>query len=255
MIEQSLQKLGFSEKEIAIYLCVLEHGKLSAAIVARITKINRTTVYSVTKELISKGFIIEDIGGVNRYYTALQPNDIPGLYKKEEQLLQEKKKIVDQVIQELASIPKSKSYSVPKIRFIDEYHLNDFLHTQLPVWIESAKSTDKNWWGFQDVSFIDTYPDWYKYHWEIFPKEYGTRLFTNQKPSEEKFAKHVSDTERRQIKYWSKSKDFTATHAVLGDYVLFSITNQRPHYAVEIHDAVMAENIREIFRGLWEEVN
>ena len=254
MIDQILQQLGFSDKEISIYLCVLEHGKLSAASVARITQINRTTVYSVTKELILKGVIIEDIGGVTRYYTALPPEDLRKLYTKEEQELVDKKKAVEQAIQALASMPKSKNYSVPKIRFIDEYHLNDFLHTQLPIWIESAKSTDKNWWGFQDAGFINAYPAWFAYHWEVFPPEYGTRLFTNKRPSEENFAKQISDP-RRQVKYWAKSKDFTATHAVLGDYVLFCVTHQKPYYAVEIHDAVMAENMREMFKGMWEEIN
>lgn len=56
-------------------------------------------------------------------------------------------------------------------------------------------------------------------------------------------------------KYWDKSKDFTATHAVLGDYVLFCVTSQHPHYLVETHDAVMAENLRELFKGMWEEID
>ncbi|HWC57710.1 MAG TPA: helix-turn-helix domain-containing protein [Candidatus Paceibacterota bacterium] len=258
MLEQLLKQLGFTDKEITIYLCVLEHGKLSAAAVARLTKINRTTVYSVGKVLLEKGVITEDIGGTNRYFSAVSPEELRALYKKEEAALAAKKQSIEQLITELASVPKNKNYSVPKIRFIDERHLDDFLHKQLPVWIESAKAGQnadtKNWWGFQDTSFIDAYPDWFKYHWQIFPSDYGTRLFTNKKPAEEKFAEHVSDTGRRQVKYWAKSKDFTATHAVLGDYVLFAITHQHPHYAVEIHDAVMAENIREMFKGMWEEI-
>ncbi len=254
MLEQVLKDLGFGTKEIAIYLCILEHGKLSAAAVARITKVNRTTVYSVAKELVAKGVIAEDIGGVNRYYTALPVEDLRELYIKEEQALKEKKSAIEAAIAELAAVPKGKHYSVPKIRFIDERHLDDFLHKQLSVWIQSAKGKDQNWWGFQDTSFIDSHAEWFKYHWEIFPTDYGTRLFTNKKTSEEKFAAHVSDSDRRQVKYWKKSEDFTATHAVLGDYVLFCVTNAHPYYLVEIHDAVMAENLRQMFKGMWEEI-
>ena len=76
MLNQYLQQLGFGDKEIAIYLCIQENGKLSASDVARITKINRTTVYSVSKELIKKGVIQEDLGGSNRYYTALSPEEL-----------------------------------------------------------------------------------------------------------------------------------------------------------------------------------
>ncbi len=253
MIEQYLAQLGFGEKEIAVYLCVVERGKLSAAAVSRITRINRTTVYSVAKELIKKGVIEEDLGGSNRYYTALPIEELRELYKKEEQELKNKKLVIEDTITALQSLPKSKQYSVPKIRFIDEIHLEDFFFKQLPVWIESAKKSDLNWWGFQDPSFLDEYPDWIEYHWKIFPENMGTRLITNKKPSEEELSrKHSSD--RRQIKYWDKSKEFTATHTVIGDYVLFVVTSQHPHYLVETHDAVMAENLRQMFKGMWEKI-
>lgn len=254
MLNQYLQQLGFSDKEIAVYLCVLENGKLSAAAVSRITKINRTTVYSVSKELVKKGVIHEDLGGTNRYYTALPPEELKNLYKTEEEKLNQKKLVIEDTIRELSALPKSKQYSVPKIRFIDELHMNDFLFKQLPVWIESAKKKDDhNWWGFQDATLLEEYKDWIEYHWKIFPEDFGTRLLTNDKQAEKELAKRIPN-EKRQVKYWDKTVNFTATHAVLGDYVLFIVTNQRPHYLVETHDAVMAQNLREMFKGFWEKI-
>lgn len=259
MLNEYLKQLGFNEKEISVYLCIVEKGKISAAQVSKITKINRTTVYSVSKELVKKGVITEDLGGANRYFIPLPVNELKDLFKKEEEQIKEKKKALESLMQELESLPKSKQYSVPKIRFIDERHLNDFLYKEFPVWIESAKNGDKNWWGFQDVSFMESYPEWFKDHWKVYPKDYGVYLFTNKKPAEEEFSKHVKKNveeanTRRNIKYWAESKEFTATHAVLGDYVLFIVTHQHPHYMVEIHDAVMAKNIREMFKGIWEKI-
>ncbi len=254
MLDQYLRQLGFSDKEIAVYLCIVEGGKLLAATVARSTKINRTTVYSVTKELIKKGVIAEDLGGTNTYYIALPVEELRNLYKIQEKELQDKKSVIENAISQLESLPKSKKYSVPKIRFIDELHLKDFLFKQLPLWIESAKSGDHNWWGFQDVTLLEAYPEWTDYHWSIFPKDYGTRLFTNQKLTEKEIAEKYETDERRQVKYWGKSKDFTATHAVLGEYIFFCITNEHPHYLVEIHDVVMADNLREMFKGMWSSI-
>lgn len=254
MLEQYLKQLGFNEKEIAIYLCIVEHGKLSAVDISRITKINRTTVYSVSKELIKKRVIQEDLGGENRYYFALPIEDLEVLYKEEEEKLEKKRIATKELINQLAALPKSTQYSVPKIRFIDEAGLNNFIFKQLPVWIESAKHTeDHNWWGFQDVSFIENYKEWFDYHWKIYPEDFGSYLITNKKPAETKFAKQVNTT-KRQIKYWGKSLNFTATQAVLGDYVVFIVTNQHPHYMVETHDAVMAQNLRELFKGMWEKI-
>jgi hypothetical protein len=71
--------------------------------------------------------------------------------------------------------------------------------------------------------------------------------------AEVEFASKVSN-QKRQVKYWDKTIDFTATHAVLGDYVLFIVTNQHPHYLVETHDVVMARNLREMFKGFWDKI-
>jgi len=253
MLNQYLKQLGFSDKEIDVYLFVLEKGKVCVTDAARSTKINRTTIYSVAKELIKKGLIQEDLGGSNRYYTASPVENLKSLYKNEESNIKQKLSIIDTVISELANLPKSKQYSVPKIRFIDEDQMNTFLFKQLPIWITSAKNGDCNWWGFQDSSMIKAYKEWFDYHWHIFPKNYGTRLFTNKKSEEKEFAKQIKD-ERRQVKYWGKTIDFTATHAVLGDYVLFIVTNQHPYYMVETHDAVMAKNLREMFKGIWDKI-
>jgi len=254
MIDDFIRKIGFTDKEIKIYLCVLEHGKLSATDISRIAKVNRTTVYSVCKELISKRVITEDLGsGVNRYYSALPIEDLRLLYISEEKELQAKKSNIEDLIKELALVPKSQNYSIPKIRFVDEANIGNFLNKQLLTWVESAKSTDKNWWGFQDATLLEEYPDWVKYHWEVLPKDFGMKVFTNKKPAEKKMAsKDLAD--RRAVKYWDKSTEFTATHVVLGNYVLFIMTHQHPHYLVEINDTVMAENLRQMFKGIWEKI-
>lgn len=254
MLNHYLQQLGFTDNEIAVYLCIQEGGKLSPVDISRITKINRTTVYSVAKELVKKAVIIEDLGGNSLYYSALSPDELRSLYRAQESELKAKIDITEQAIKELQSLPRSKQYSVPKIRFIDEPQLNDFLYKQLPVWLESAKKyDDHNWWGFQDTSLIKEYQGWVDHHWQILPNDFGLRLFTNNKQPEQEIASKI-DKARRQVKYWDKSVDFTATHVVLGDYVLFIVTNKHPHYLVETHDAVMAQNLREMFKGLWDRI-
>jgi len=73
MIQENLKKLGFSTKEVNIYLTILENGKISPANIADITKINRSTVYSIAKQLAKLGLISEDIGGSQRYFVAKPP--------------------------------------------------------------------------------------------------------------------------------------------------------------------------------------
>jgi sugar-specific transcriptional regulator TrmB len=59
MYTEYLKQLGLDDKEIAVFLVVLERGKVLPATVATITNINRSTVYSVAKELARKGLITD----------------------------------------------------------------------------------------------------------------------------------------------------------------------------------------------------
>jgi hypothetical protein len=42
---------------------------------------------------------------------------------------------------------------------------------------------------------------------------------------------------------------------VHGDYLVFVQTQSRPHYLVEIYDVLLAENMRQFFTGVWDEIN
>ena len=142
MVEQLLKQLGFGDKEIKVYLTVLEQGKTTPANIALLTGINRSTVYSIAKDLLEKGVIAEDIAGTKGYLVALPPSDLKNLAKKEERDLQNKKVLIEQVTTELQNFTKNTKYSIPNIGFIYEEDLENFLYKQAPVWNQSIMSKD-----------------------------------------------------------------------------------------------------------------
>jgi len=256
MIDESLKKLGFTDKEIQVYLTILENGKIAPAIISSITKIKRPTVYAVGKELLKKGVITEDVEGPGSYFVALPPDCLTEAIMKEEQSISEKKKAIKELLPELANIPRSKSYSVPKMRFIDEYNALDFFRKQTPVWEQSMIQTkNPTWWGFQDHTFVEDkgYREWIEWYWTRAPKEIDLKLISNDSEVEKEMQE--KKFEHRMIKFWKKDFNFTATNWILGDYVILVMTKQRPHYIVEIHDAVYAENMRQVFRNLWNVID
>ncbi|MDO8593971.1 MAG: helix-turn-helix domain-containing protein [bacterium] len=255
MINELLKRLGFSEKEIQVYLTVLENGKIAPAQVAFLTQIKRSTVYAVAKELLKKGVITEDVAGLGGYLVALPPENLGSALKNEEQAILEKKELVKEAIAELENVPKSKSYSVPKMRFIDEYNVKDFLYRQTPVWEESMKKEKElTWWGFQDHTFVENkeFREWIEWYWGRAPKEYDLKLISNDSEIEEKM--QSKNIERRIIKFGKENFNVTGTNWILGEYVVFIMSKQRPYYLVEIRDAVYAQNMREVFRNLWTEL-
>lgn len=254
MIENLLKQLGFNDKEIKIYLTILEQGKTTPAKISRLTNINRSTVYSISKELLDKGVIVEDLGGSSTYLVALPPEELKSLIKKDERKLENKKALVEEAIVELRSYTKNTKYSIPKITFIYEEDIEDFLYKQAAEWSKSIMSHDSVWWGFQDPSFVEKYSKWIDWFWkETAPKDLLLKLLTNESLLEKEIAKR--GYERRLTKVWKKGKNFTSTTWINGDYLILIMTQQHPHYLVQIHDPSLAHNMREMFKDIWENQN
>ncbi|MES2953301.1 MAG: helix-turn-helix domain-containing protein [Patescibacteria group bacterium] len=252
MIEKLLEELGFDEKEIRVYLAVLQKGKTTPAAIARLTGINRSTVYSVAKELLEKGVIQEDLAGPQAYLIALPPQDLANLGKREERKLTEKKALIAEAIKELEVFSKNTPYSIPKISFIYEEDIEAFLYKQTAEWNRSIMATDGTWWGYQDPTFVKYYEKWIDWYWkESCPPDLVLKLLSSEHEIEGKMAKKEYD--RRLIRFWKKGKDVTATTWITGDYMIMVVTRQKPHYLVQIHDATLAHNMREILKGIWEE--
>lgn len=248
MINDLLKQLGFGDKEITIYLTLLQHGKLTPASLAKIVNLNRTTVYSIAKNLADKGVIAEDLGGISMHLVAKPPGDLALLAQKEEKQLEEKRAIIKNAIEELQSIAKPTQYTVPKIIFVAQDKVNEHLHSQTPVWDKSILQYDGTWWGFQDSTFVQNYEKWIDWYWEKGSNpQTKLKLLSNEAAEQIKKKKYS----RRQIRFWDQSHNFEATTWILGDYVVMIVTNQKPHYLVQIHDKTLAHDMREVFKGIW----
>lgn len=250
MMLDLFKKLNFSDKEIEIYLAILRGGKISPNDLSKLTKINRTTVYSVVNELIKKGIISQDFSQSRTYINALPPEDLMTIIKKEEKELERRKGVTEELIKEIKNSISNTKYSIPKIRFIGEDELDDYLYKQSPIWNESMLKNESLWTGFQDHTFAEYYQEWIDWYWNTSaPEQIKLQLLTNESKVEKQIQK--LKYKNRLIKFYKKSHQFSASTWIVGDYMILLVTNQRPHYAIEILNPVLAENQREIFKGLW----
>jgi len=252
MSQDALKQLGFTDKEIVVYTTLLEHNTLTPHEIAKLTGINRTTIYSTAKELTKKGILTEDLGNTTRRFIALPPKNLEIIFKKEQKKLEDKKLYTMRAIRELSIFTQESKYSVPKIVFVEEDGVLDHLYRQTPLWNKSIIDTNTEYWGYQDASFVKQYESWIDDYWakESTSHNIILKLLSNEKAEQIKKKKYSN----RHIRFWNKTNDFTATTWIMGDYVTMIVTNQRPHYLVEIHDKTLAHNMREVFKGLWEEL-
>lgn len=250
MIQSVLAQLGFSEKEIRIYLIVLQQGKVSLADVATLSGVNRTTVYSVAKELIKKGAIREEIGK-KTYLIARSPHDLDTLIEEDRKQLHKKEHLMESAISELMPFIQNERYQIPRLSFIEEDRLEKHLYTETERWSQSIRDTKSMWVGFQDHSFVEEYMPWVDWSWkQEFSKDTQLQLFTNDSAVEAHMKK--KKLERRRMQWWGEENPITSTLWVCGEYVIMIVTRTHPHYLVEIHDKLLAFNLHETFQRLWK---
>lgn len=251
MITEVLQSLGLSPKEMAVYTAIFENGKLTPARIAKITNLHRTTVYGLCHELEQKGFVHVDESKGLIYVSPIAPDDLAKIAKRERHAIAQKEELIDELAKLLKEQPQSKTYAIPKVKFVEgEQKVEEYLFAQTPTWFKNAHEYDGTFVGFQDHSFVEHEPYRKWVEWCTKRSDFvDTRLLSNDTEVEGAISK--DKLRARTVKFWGEVTDFSASQWITGDYSIMVITRQKPHYLVEMRDAVYTSNMRKFFLGLW----
>ncbi len=103
-LKNILKSAGFSDKEIGVYLALLELGKGTVSQIARKAGINRTTGYDILDTLTSKGIISISGKEPKQEYIAESPETIRKYIASEIDNKKEALNEVEKIIPELASM-------------------------------------------------------------------------------------------------------------------------------------------------------
>jgi sugar-specific transcriptional regulator TrmB len=251
-LHKNLANLGFNKNEIGVFLGIHAHGRISPAELAVKTGINRTTIYSISKELIKRGVIQEDVSSSQRFLVAGPIDSLATIVRLEQKALNEKKETVNEAMSALADLSQNAKYQVPRIQFITENRIKDFLHDRPTEWNKSMLKHGGLFIGFQEPDFIKRFPGWLDWYWKDAPKEIKLKILTNNSEMEKDL--EAKQHSRRDVYFWKDSVQFTSTSWVLGDYVVMLELSEGADYLIEIHDAVFAENQRNLLNAIIEDI-
>lgn len=249
----SLISLGLSLNESRIYLILVECGKLSAYAIAKRTKLPRSTVYSVLGTLEEKSLIRqEQVRGVFAYRVD-NPEDLFSLLEREERMLTERRKTAKVVVQELCQRFKSKSYQPPRLEFYEgKERVEKFLDANLPIWIESILECDRSTWGYQDHTFVSEFNPWIKRCWKVMHEDnqISGRILSNRSDIERSLRGRIA---RREVRVLGEEFSFKSSIWIMGEFVISILTREPPIIAYQIHNRTLADNLRLVFRFLYEQ--
>lgn len=118
MLENNLQKIGLSNKEIKIYLALLKAGTHKASFLTKQIEMPKTSILDTLDSLVRK-CLVSKIKKKNAYYfTAYQPDKILEMLEKEETEIKEKKKKVHEILPWLKSLQDISSPK-PQIDYLE----------------------------------------------------------------------------------------------------------------------------------------
>lgn len=98
------QNLGLTEKESLIYITLLELGPQVASVVAKKTRIARSSTFSHLDHLIKKGFAKREIKTNVQYFCAISPNDLKDLLKRSQNRAESQVRALEGLLPDLNSL-------------------------------------------------------------------------------------------------------------------------------------------------------
>jgi len=120
MIEKALQKLGLREKEIKVYLALLNLGSAPVRKIAQEAGINRGTAYDILKELVKVGLAGYYEKKTHKYFTPEDPAKIVGILQERKNEIAKTENELDKIIPDLQSL-YSKISQRPFVKYYEGF--------------------------------------------------------------------------------------------------------------------------------------
>jgi len=246
MLEKSLQKFGLKNKEIKIYLTLLNFGPSSVRKISQESKINRGTSYDILKKLIEMGLVSYYEKKSHQYFTPEDPAKIISILEEKEKNIIKTKKEVLKTIPDLQSL-YSKISQKPFVKYYEGYSgtkeiLKDVLRT-------TTKLENKEYFVYSAESIR-------KYLYKTFKSFSEERIKKNIKVKVIALGKG-GELRGKDERKWLDNADENAPNytIIYGDKIAFiSIGQNDEPLGIIIKDKATSQMQKIIFGYLWESI-
>lgn len=240
-----LKKVGLSNKEISIYLNLLEHGACSVRGLAELSDLNRGTVYDVLKKLREEGIVSFYEQGRKQKFAAEDPEKLLKLLKDKENELKSLKADMAGFIPELKSL-REKGGSAPATKF---YERRSGIRLILEDVLESVSREENKEYSVYSAKrasddIIRAYPD--------FTEDRIKKGISVKAISLARGGKTSGKDERRWLGTDEESATFIIVYA--GKCAFISRDSSGNPVGVIIENRMIYETQKVIFEKLWDKL-
>jgi sugar-specific transcriptional regulator TrmB len=246
-IQLFLQNQGFSVTDIAVYLDVYAHDRSFASTIAVRTHKERTTVYSALKRLIKRGVIAQTtINGV-KAYMALSPEVFFDHIDQEMFVLEQKKKEIFCIIDEMKKMKKQISHKTYFTLHEGENALKSLYYEALV-----PESVHKAFLTLHDIpktflSFLQT-----EFMRKKKEKNVQSRVIVPNTPFASRYKKLDSVSNRTTKIVEKRPFDIHSEIIILDQKKVIVIDFSKPSYGMMIESPTYHKTIETLFDYVWE---
>lgn len=235
--KDTLKHIGLNEKEIQIYLSLLELGSSTVLTIAKRSGIKRPTAYLVLESLVEKGFASRVIKGKRTFFAPQNPNKLISEEELRLKELQETVPILETMFRKRRERPRIKIFEGKEEldRAYDELFINN-----------------------GDALFMSTN----KLSMEIFPRSYEKQQLIPR--SEEFRIRELVDESKEGLDYANKVGGdyhtfrfipkkflpFEADIGIFGNHTLITSV-KKEYFTIDIESKEIAKAFRTIFEMMW----
>jgi len=246
-IKSALLQLGFSEKEILVYLSVLQNSESSILTIANETRLSRGTTYDIVEGLKNKGFLAEIKKGKKRRIVAESPTGkFYTLLDKKHEELEKSQKTVEEILPIIKAINIAEDFK-PQVRVYEGE--SGFKK----VWDEILQYKEKK---FLSIARIETFIEFAgeEFLQELQKRKIKLGFFSRAINEDSDLARkmQVGDVKfNRETRLAPKEFKFSTTEIIFGDKIAMFSTRDE-NIILVIESKHIAETHRVYFEMLWK---
>ena len=238
-----LKKFGLNEKEIKVYLVLLEYGSLSVRKLSSLSGVNRGTTYDILKSLKSQGLVSYYHKDTKQLFVAEDPEKLIQALKEKEQSLIDVTKDIETILPSLRSL-YNKSGGKPIVKFYEGQKamktiLQDVLDT-------TAASKEKTYYIFSS----STIRPYLHKSWATFTEERVKRgIYTHAIA-----LGHIGSKAPLSIRKCLTPKEGSPTYVLIynGKVAMISVNDNKELMGLIVEDEALFKTQLQIFKFIWQ---
>ena len=232
-----LKQIGLSDKEIALYMGLLELGEASVLAISRKTGIKRPTTYLILDALETRGLVSKTVKGKKTLFSPQHPKQILAEAQQRVKQLQE-------VVPQFEAMMR-RSDDRPRIKIYEGKEALDRAYDDLFV-VKGEVLFMSNMDIVQDI-YARTLQ---KLDYAIFSPEFYTRELVEDSETARRYAAKVHST-HRQVRFMPRSfSPFATDIGIFGNNAIIT-SAKKEYFCVRIESGEVANAFRAMFDAMW----